>query len=99
MELGCGSFFEMEWPYLLVLLISYFSLMFRIFQQSLPGPSAFFCFTPRNSSSARLGQNSRASTSISSITKMSSSSLKINMFARGNCGLSGESMTASLMHY
>jgi len=22
----------------------------------------------------------------------------INMFARGNCGLSGESMTASLMH-
>ena len=33
----------------------------------------FFCFTPRNSSSARLGQNSRAS--ISSIAKMCSSSL------------------------
>ena len=37
--------------------------------------SVFCCFTPRNSSSARLGQNRRASTSISSITKMSSSSL------------------------
>ena len=33
----------------------------------------FFCFTPRNSSSDRLGQNSRAS--ISSITKKPSSSL------------------------
>jgi hypothetical protein len=71
----------------------------RIFKQSLHGPSAFFCFTPRNSASARLGQNSRASTSISRIRKMSSSSLIINMFARGNCGLSGESMTASLMQY
>lgn len=36
---------------------------------------AYLCFTPRNSSSARLGQNSRASTSISSIAKMRSSSL------------------------
>lgn len=55
--------------------------------------SIFFCFTPRNSSSARLGQNSRASTSSSSIEKTPS-----YMFARGNCGLSGESMTASKMH-
>ena len=37
--------------------------------------SIFFCFTPRNSSSAGLGQNSRASTSISRIAKMRSSSL------------------------
>jgi hypothetical protein len=35
----------------------------------------FFCFTPHNSSSAELGQNSRASTSISRIAKMHSSSL------------------------
>ncbi|GAV84984.1 hypothetical protein CFOL_v3_28424 [Cephalotus follicularis] len=35
------------------------------------------CFTPRNSSSARLGQNSRASTSISSIAKMCSSDLYV----------------------
>ena len=42
---------------------------------SMPFPHIFFCFTPRNSSSARLGQNSRASTSISSIAKMRSSSL------------------------
>nr|WIL99614.1 Ycf1 [Damnacanthus giganteus] len=41
-----------------------------------PGPiSLFFCFTFRKSSSARLGQNSRASTSLSSITKKPSSSL------------------------
>lgn len=34
-----------------------------IFTHSMPGPiSLFFCFTPRNSSSARLGQNSGAST-------------------------------------
>lgn len=71
----------------------------KIFKNCLHSPSAFFCFTPRNSASARLGQNSRASTSISSIRKKSSSSLIINMFTRGNCGLSGESMTASLMHY
>lgn len=35
--------------------------------------SFFFCFTPRNSSSAGLGKNRRAS--ISSIAKMRSSSL------------------------
>ena len=45
------------------------------FNYSMPGPIGifFFCFTPRNSSSAGLGQNSRAS--ISSIAKMRSSSL------------------------
>lgn len=51
-----------------------------------PAISVFFCFTPCNSSSARLGQNRRASTSISSITNF----LVINMFARSNCELSGE---------
>lgn len=73
MELGCGSFVEMEWPYSLYLLfivnegIITYSMRIRIF--------FCFCFTPRNSSSARLGLNSRASTSISSIAKMRSSSL------------------------
>lgn len=54
----------------------------------------FFCFTPRNSSSARLGQNSRASKVLVAYQKF----LVINMFARGNCGLSGELITASKMH-
>lgn len=76
MELGCGSFVEMEWPYF------FFYFFFIVngvnIKYSMPGRTRigiFFCFTPRNSSSARLGQNSRASTSISSIAKMRSSSL------------------------
>lgn len=65
MELGCGYFVEMEWPYLTV-----FFLLKRkqkryagggIINIVCPLPHIFFCFTPRNSSSARLGQNSRAS--------------------------------------
>jgi hypothetical protein len=45
-----------------------------IITHSMPRPvRVFFCFTTRNSSSARLGQNRRAS--ISSITKKPSSSL------------------------
>ena len=40
-----------------------------------PGHQHIFFFMPHTSSSARLGQNSRASTSISSIAKMRSSSL------------------------
>ena len=70
MEFGRGSFVEMEWPYSLLFL----SLM-GIFKYSIPPISIFFCFTPRNSSSARRGQNSGASTSISSIEKMRSSPL------------------------
>ena len=62
MELGCGSFVEMKW-------LSFYGLKKKI------NSAYFFCFTPRNSSSARLGQNSRASKSISSIAKMRSSSL------------------------
>ena len=93
MELGYGSFVEVEWVLL------FFTCYHNIFQYSIPRPPAyFFCFMPRTPSSARLGQNSRASTSISSIAKMRSSSLICFMFARGNCSLSGESMTASKMH-
>ena len=48
---------------------------------------------PRNSSSAGLGQNSRASTSIHK-----NAFFIINMFAHDNCGFLGESMTTSKMH-
>lgn len=79
MEFGRGSFVEMEWPYsfyFIYLFIYYLSLMVGELSIVCPARiSIFFCFTPRNSSSARLGQNSRASTSISSIAKMRSSSL------------------------
>lgn len=81
MELGDGSFVEMEWSGLLFYLnldiyISIISIAFFFFYiwYFLPAESAYF-LKPRNSSSARLGQNSRASTSISSIAKMRSSSL------------------------
>lgn len=65
MELGCGYFVEMEWPYLTV----FFLLKKKqkgyadggIINIVCPPPHILFCFTPRNSSSARLGQNSRAS--------------------------------------
>ena len=68
MELGCGSFVEMEWPYFFFLFI----VNGRIITHSMPGPSAYFFLRP-----VTLPQpgNSRASTSISSITKMPSSSL------------------------
>ena len=86
MELGCGSFVEMEWLF--------FFYLFIVESLHIVCPvSVFFCFTLRKSSSARLGQNSRESTSISSITKKPSSSL----ISCGNCDLSGESMTASKM--
>ena len=80
MELGWGWVFcrnRVEWPsflfefryiYLLYLSLFFLHIVF------LPAESAYFS-KPRNSSSARLGQNSRASTSISSIAKMRSSSL------------------------
>uniref|UniRef100_A0A2P2MUN6 Ycf1 n=1 Tax=Rhizophora mucronata TaxID=61149 RepID=A0A2P2MUN6_RHIMU len=62
--------------FLLFLFISYLSLIVENPHIVCPDRiSIFFCFTPRNFSSAGLGQNSRASTSISSIAKMCSSSL------------------------
>jgi len=67
MELGCGYFVEMEWPYLTVFfLLKKNKKNIKICglghnKYSIPFPHIFFCFTPRNSSSARLGQNSRAS--------------------------------------
>lgn len=47
--LNYGSFVEMEWPYFFFLFI----VNGRIITHSMPGPSAYFFFTPRNSSSAR----------------------------------------------
>lgn len=89
MELGCGSFVEIECFFL-------FLVNEGIITHSMPGPfSLFFCFTSLNSSSAGLGQNSGASTT-NCITKKNAF-LVINMFARGNCDLSGGSMTASKM--
>lgn len=72
MELGCGSFVEMEWPFSLLFIVNE-----RSITHSMPVPHQriFFVLRARNSSSARMGQNSRASTSISSITKTRSSSL------------------------
>lgn len=56
MELGCGSFVEIECFFL-------FLVNEGIITHSMPGPfSLFFCFTSLNSSSAGLGQNSGAST-------------------------------------
>lgn len=79
MELGDGSFVEIEWSGLLFYLnldiyIYYIYLFFFTYSIFLPAESASF-LKPRNSSLARLGRNSRASTSISSIVKMRSSSL------------------------
>lgn len=77
---GDGSFVEIEWSGLLFYLnldiyIYYiYRLFFFLHIVFLTSESAYFS-KPRNSSSARLGQNSRASTSISSIEKMRSSSL------------------------
>lgn len=96
-NLGVGLLSKWNGPYLFLRVI----VNKAFFKYSMPRPPAgsiLFCFTSRNSSSARLGQNSRASTSISSIAKKRSSSLICFMFARGNCSLSGESMTPSLMH-
>lgn len=71
MELGCGSFVEMEWPFYLLFIVNELSIT-----HSMPAPhQRIFFLRARNSSSARMGQNSRASTSISSITKKRSSSL------------------------
>lgn len=39
MELGCGSFVEMEWPYSFYLL---FIVNGRIITHSMPGPLAYF---------------------------------------------------------
>lgn len=75
MELGCGSFVEMEWPYFFFISFLGVNIKYSMPGRTRIGIFFFFCFTPRNSSSARLGQNSRASTSISSIAKMRSSSL------------------------
>lgn len=77
MELGDGSFVEMEWSGLIFdLNLDIYIYRFPLFLHIVivTAESAYF-FTPRNSFSARLGQNSRASTSISSIAKMRSSSL------------------------
>lgn len=76
---GDGSFVEIEWSGLLFYLnldiyIYYIYRLFFLHIVFLTAESAYFS-KPRNSSSARLGQNSRASTSISSIEKMRSSSL------------------------
>lgn len=65
-NLGVGLLSKWNGPYFI------FKVFF--FTYSMPSPPAYFFFTPRNSSSDRLGQNSRASTSISSIAKMRSSS-------------------------
>lgn len=68
-NLGVGLLSKWNGPFL-------FIVKGLFITHSMPDPpQRIFCFTPRNSSSARLGQNSRASTSISSITKMRSSSL------------------------
>lgn len=77
MEFGRGSFVEMERPYSFFFLSFYLSSMAdKLNNIVCPARiSIFFCFTPRNSSSASLGQNSGESTSISSIAKMRSSSL------------------------
>lgn len=76
MEFGRGSFVEMERPYSFFFLSFYLSLMVEKLNIVCPARiGIFFCFTPRNSSSASLGQNSGESTSISSIAKMRSSSL------------------------
>lgn len=80
MELVDGSFVEIEWRGLLfylnldIYIYIYYIYRFFLHIVFLPAESAYF-LKPRNSSSARLGQNSRASTSISSIAKMRSSSL------------------------
>lgn len=77
MELGDGSFVEIEWSGLLFYLnLDIIDIYLLIFLHIvfLTAESAYF-LKPRNSSSARLGQNSGASTSISSIAKMRSSSL------------------------
>lgn len=72
---GDGSFVEIEWSGLLFYLnLDIYIYRFFLHIVFLPAESAYFS-KPRNSSSARLGQNSRASTSISSIAKMRSSSL------------------------
>ena len=60
-----GSYFFYIFSYIYI----FFNIVFKSHQHIL-----FFCFMPRTPSSARLGQNSRASTSISSIAKMRSSS-------------------------
>lgn len=71
-NLGVGLLSKWNGPFLFILFI----VNGLFITHSMPDPpQRIFCFTPRNSSSARLGQNSRASTSISSITKMRSSSL------------------------
>lgn len=94
MELGRGSFAEMEWPfiylfiiyiYLLFIFLVYLLIFIVYLLLNIVFPaktknkiSIFFCFTPRNSSSARLGQNSRASTSMSSIEKKAKRSSSLN---------------------
>ena len=50
----------------------------------MSGPNQHIVFTPRNSSSARLGQNSRASTSISIIAKMCSLSLNSYVYTNNS---------------
>jgi hypothetical protein len=85
MELGCRSFVEMEWTYFL------FIENFIIITHSMPGPSAYFFFVLGSVTLPQPGLGRIAEQVISSITKMPS-------FARGNCGLSGELMTAPSMH-
>lgn len=84
MELGSRSFVEMEWTYFL------FIENLIIITHSMPGPSAYF-FVLGSVTLPQPGLGRIAEQVISSITKMPS-------FARGNCGLSGESMTALSMH-
>lgn len=58
-----------------------------------PGPiNLFFCFTLRKSSSARLGLGR-----IAEQVQVLVAEQKSLLISRGNCDLSGESMTASLM--
>lgn len=64
-----------EWPFSLLFILNDWFSAFTLYKQHAEQPSARFLFTPRNSSSVSLGQNRRASTRISIITKMFSSSL------------------------
>jgi len=76
-NLGVGLLSKWNGPYFLFF---YYVLSWILFYLRIVRPSTSLFFL-RNSSSSRLGQNSRASTSISSIAKMRSS-LICFMFAR-----------------
>lgn len=71
-NLGVGLLSKWNRPYFFLLRVIFYRDFFYI-HIVYPSRQPIF-FMPRTSFSARLGQNSRASTSISSIAKMRSSS-------------------------